>query len=470
MGPQRRGQQRPVVLTGAKAGRSDKAQTRINITDKPGLAARLCAQRLLAAVIETSTSLDGLTDDDHGHPQYRSLEMRDRSLVRAILSSVLRHRGTVNAFLSRLFDKPLPENAKSLSHLLHVAAAQILFLDIPDHSAVDLAVEAARSDPRNGRFASLVNALLRRMVREKADTLPTLLANTRDVPDWFWNELRGQYGERKAEHILAMHRVEAPVDFTVKSNPKHWADLFGGMVLPSGTVRVEKLDGSVPSLPGFAEGEWWVQDAAASIPAMLLGDIKDKTALDLCAAPGGKTAQMVQAGADVTAVDLSASRLKRLTGNLARLGLSAKTWQGNAFDFKPEQLFDAVLLDAPCSSTGTIRRHPDVAWTKSPQDVDKLARLQFDMLEKAVEFVKPGGVLVFSNCSLLAEEGEELAKRAAANIPAILPFPVANSELPGLETLITTEGWLRSTPADLVQNRPEISGMDGFFAARFRKL
>ena len=418
-------------MTGAKAGRSNRAEDKIIISDKPGLAARLCAQRLLAAVIETSTSLDGLTDDDHGHPQYRALEMRDRSLVRAILSSALRHRGTVSAFLARLLEKPLPENAKSLNHLLHVAAAQILFLDIPDHSAVDLAVEAARADPRNGRFASLVNALLRRMAREKADVLPTLLATTRDVPDWFWNELRSQYGERKAEHILAMHRVEAPVDFTVKPDPSHWAELLGGIVLPGGTVRVEKLDVSVPNLPGFAEGAWWVQDAAASIPAMLLGEIDGKTALDLCAAPGGKTAQMVQAGGKVTAVDLSASRLRRLTGNLARLELSAKTWQGNAFDFKPESLFDAVLLDAPCSSTGTIRRHPDVAWTKSPQDVAKLAKLQFDMLGKAVEFVRPGGVLVFSNCSLLAVEGEALAKRAASEIAALEPYPVTPQELNG---------------------------------------
>ncbi len=453
-------------MTAAKSGRS--AFEKAIVSDKPGLAARLCAQRLLGAVIETSTSLDGLTDDDHGHPQYRALEMRDRSLVRAILSSALRHRGTVNAFLARLLDKPLPDNAKSLNHLLHVAAAQILFLDIPDHSAVDLAVEAARADPRNGRFAALANALLRRMAREKADILPTLLATTRDVPDWFWNELRSQYGERKAEHILAMHRVEAPVDFTVKTDPADWANLLGGIVLPGGTVRVEKLDISVPNLPGFAEGAWWVQDAAASIPAMLLGDIDGKTALDLCAAPGGKTAQMVHAGADVTAVDLSASRLRRLTGNLARLGLSAKTWQGNAFDYQPETLFDAVLLDAPCSSTGTIRRHPDVAWTKSPQDVAKLAKLQFDMLVKAVEFVKPGGVLVFSNCSLLAAEGESLAKRAASEITALEPYPVMPDELPGLESLVTTEGWLRSTPADMVLGRPEISGMDGFFAARFR--
>ena len=416
-----------------------KVQQNSGVFDKPGLAVRLCAQRLLGAVIETSTSLDGLTDDDHGHPQYRALEMRDRSLVRAILSSALRHRGTVSAFLARLLDKPLPENAKSLSHLLHVAAAQILFLDVPDHSAVDLAVEAARADPRNGRFASLVNALLRRMSREKNEILPTLLADSRDVPDWFWDALRMQYGERKAGHILAMHRIEAPVDFTVKSSPAHWAATLGGIVVPGGTVRVEKLETSVPALPGFAEGQWWVQDAAAGIPARLLGDIKGKTALDLCAAPGGKTAQMAHAGADVTAVDLSASRLKRLNSNMARLGLTVKTWQGDAFDFNPGALFDAVLLDAPCSSTGTIRRHPDVAWTKSPQDVAKLAALQFKMLTKAAEFVKPGGVLVFSNCSLLAEEGEHIAMRAASEIGALEPFPVTASELPGMEALATRE-------------------------------
>ncbi len=454
-------------MNAGKGGRQTKAQQNSTSINKPGLAARLCAQRLLGAVIETSTSLDGLTDDDHGHPQYRALEMRDRSLVRAILSSALRHRGTVNAFVARLLDKPLPENAKSLNHLLHVAAAQILFLDVPDHSAVDLAVEAARVDPRNGRFASLVNALLRRMAREKDDVLPRLLADTKDVPDWLWDALRAHYGEPKAGQILAMHRIEAPVDFTVKSDPAHWATMLGGIVVPGGTVRVEKLEASVPALPGFADGEWWVQDAAASIPARLLGNVKGKTALDLCAAPGGKTAQMVHAGADVTAIDLSASRLKRLTGNLARLRLNVKTWQGNAFDFKPETLFDAVLLDAPCSSTGTIRRHPDVAWTKSPQDVEKLAKLQFDMLAKAVQFVKPGGVLVFSNCSLLAEEGEMLAAQATTEIRTLVPFPVTENELKGMETLVTSEGWLRSTPADLMLERLEISGMDGFFAARF---
>ncbi|MGB8818101.1 MAG: RsmB/NOP family class I SAM-dependent RNA methyltransferase, partial [Rhizobiaceae bacterium] len=189
--------------------------------------------------------------------------------------------------------------------------------------------------------------------------------------------------------------------------------------------------------------------------------------LDLCAAPGGKTAQIAHAGADVVALDVSASRLRRLTGNLDRLGLKAQTHVGSACDFDPEQLFDAVLVDAPCSSTGTIRRHPDVAWTKTPADVTKLAKLQFDLLSKAASFVKAGGTLVFSNCSLLEEEGEALAGRALDEIPSLKLSPVNPNELPQMAGLIAPEGWIRTTPADFSTDRPQTSGMDGFFAVRF---
>jgi 16S rRNA (cytosine967-C5)-methyltransferase len=440
------------------------------IIDRPGLSARLCAQRLLGAVIDTSTSLDGLTDDKHGHPQYLALESRDRSLVRAILSSALRHRQTIEAFVTSLLEKPLPSNAKSLSHVLHVAATQILFLDIPDHSAVDLAVESARADPRNARFASLVNALLRRLSREKLSKLDGLLANTIDAPDWLIQDLRQAYGVAKAREILAMHRIEAPIDFTVKADPEGWATKLGGIVLPGRTVRVASLSASVPELPGFAEGEWWVQDAAAALPARCLGAAVGMRVADLCAAPGGKTALLASMGANVTALDLSASRLKRLHANLARLKLSAETHVGSLLDYKPEQLFDAVLLDAPCSSTGTIRRHPDVAWTKSRQDVQKLADLQFKLLAHAATLVKPSGTILFSNCSLLPLEGEMLAAKATKEITGIRPHPIQPSEIPGLEYLIDQNGWLRSTPADMQLGDPAISGMDGFFAARFVKV
>lgn len=457
-----------MVLSGFEQQGNHSAPNRASI-DRPGLASRLCAQRLLGAVIDTSTSLDGLTDDVHGHPQYRALEPRDRALVRAILSSALRHRQTIEAFVSALLEKPLPANAKSLSHVLHVAATQILFLDVPDHSAVDLGVEAARNDPRNARFASLVNALLRRLSREKSQRLQNFLDNTVDAPNWLIADLQKAYGAKKASQILAMHRVEAPIDFTVKSDPQGWAEKLGGIVLPSGTVRVKNLSAPVPELPGFQDGHWWIQDVAAALPARCLGDVRGKRVADLCAAPGGKTALLASLGAKVTALDLSASRLKRLHANMQRLNLEVETHLGSLLKYQPTELFDAILLDAPCSSTGTIRRHPDVAWTKSRDDVAKLAELQFSMLKQAADLLKPSGVLLFSNCSLLPLEGEDLAARAGNEIEGLVPDPIQPSEWSGLEHLIDANGWLRSTPADLQLADPDISGMDGFFAARFIK-
>jgi 16S rRNA (cytosine967-C5)-methyltransferase len=432
----------------------------------PGLAARQTAQRLLGAVIDTKTSLDGLTDDDHGHPQFRALEPRDRALVRAILSSALRHRVTIGKMLDKLLDRPLPKNATSLGHLLHAGAAQILFLDVPAHSAVDLAVESAKADPRNARFAGLVNAVLRGLIRAKDRTLDTIMSGTLDAPEWFSSRLEAAYGVEKTQHILSLHGHPAPLDLSVKSRPQDWAEKLDGIVMPNGTIRLEKFEGKIPDLPGFAEGEWWVQDVAASLPVKLMGDIRGKRVVDLCAAPGGKTAAMVLAGADVTAVDLSASRLKRLQSNLARLNLTAQTHAGNLLDFKPAGLFDAVLLDAPCSSTGTVRRHPDVVWTKTPDDIAKLAELQLKLLLHAATLVKPGGLLMFANCSLDPMEGEELAGRFLALVPEYDLKVIDPSELPGLEHLISSEGYLRTTPADLDLGRPEISGMDGFFAAR----
>ncbi len=450
---------------GTALRRSKQKQNPRENLQKPGLAARQCAARLLSAVIEKKTSLDGLTDVKHGHPQYMALDDRDRSLVRAILGAALRHRGTIDALLSQLLDRPLPENAAALKALLHIAAAQILYLDIPDHSAVDLAVTAANDDPRNRRYTGLVNALLRRLSRDK-DKLSTGAPN---APAWFAESLVKAYGGEKAASILAMHALEAPLDLTVKSDPQGWAERLGGIVLPNGTVRLAKLEGALTELPGFEDGEWWVQDAAASLPARLLGDIKGKRVADLCAAPGGKTAQLVLAGADVTALDISANRLARLKGNLERLKLQAHTVEANLLQYQPDEPFDAVLLDAPCSSTGTVRRHPDVPWTKSPEDIAKLTALQAEFLARAVDMVKPGGTIVFSNCSLDPAEGEAVARHALEH-KLLEAYPVLENEFPGLEGLVTREGFLRSTPVDYPHPNPRLAGMDGFFAARFRRI
>lgn len=456
------------------AAKSSKPHSKLVIRQAedsvPGLAARKTAAKLLAAVVDAHTPLDGLTDNEHGHPQYRALEIRDRSLVRAILVTALRFRGTIERLIARRLERPLPANAHALGHVLHVAAAQILFLDIPDSAAVDLAVTHAKSDPRTARFSGLVNGVLRALVRVKEKALPSELARNDDAPRWFAERLAEAYGEPRAKAILAAHRVEAPTDFTVKSDPRGWAEKLGGIVLPTGTVRVERLPAQVSDLPGFRDGEWWVQDAAAALPARLLGDVSGSDVADLCAAPGGKTAQLALAGARVTAVDMSKSRLKRLAANFERLKLSAEIMEADIGAAAPPRLFDAVLLDAPCSSTGTVRRHPDVPWTKSPEDIEKLAGLQRRLLARSVEWVKPGGLIVFSNCSLDPREGESLLAAFLEEERGIVAEPIQPGEIPGADPFLTPQGTLRTTPADMVVDSPALSGMDGFFAARMRRV
>jgi 16S rRNA (cytosine967-C5)-methyltransferase len=430
--------------------------------DKPGLQARAAAAKILSAVVGQKTPLDGMIDDQHGNPAFRELSPADRALVRAMLNSCLRHLTWIDAIFDSFLDKPLPEGARHLHHILAIAAAQILFLDIPDHSAVDLAVEQARRDPRSSRFANLVNALLRRLVREKETVLDGPRKRVPVFPGWFQDRLEQVYGPDIAWDIGRSFLELAPIDLTVKAEPEHWAKVLGGAVLPTGSVRLEKFDGSVADLEGFADGAWWVQDAAAAIPARLMGDIEGKRVADLCAAPGGKTAQLIVQGGEVTAVEQSASRIKRLKSNLERLGLKAELKQTRLEDFEPEELFDAILLDAPCSSTGTIRRHPDVVWTKGLADVEKLADVQYRLLDSAFALLKPGGRMVFSNCSLDPLEGEDLIEKFLAVHPEIERVAISRQDWPGLEEAINARGEFRTTPAML-------GGMDGFFAVVLRR-
>jgi 16S rRNA (cytosine967-C5)-methyltransferase len=430
---------------------------------KPGLAPRLAAVKLLAAVVEQKTSLDGMLDEEHGNPAYSALSVADRALVRAILNSCLRQLTRIDAIFDRFLDKPLPEGARNLRHILAIAAAQILFLDVPDHSAVDLAVEQARRDPRSARFANLVNALLRRLGREKETVLAEASAEVAVFPAWFQTRLEEVYGASAAKAIGEACLTPAPVDITVKDDPETWAGKLGGTVLPTGSVRLPAFEGSVTELEGFADGAWWVQDAAAAIPAKLFGDLKGKAVADLCAAPGGKTAQLVSRGGRVTAVEQSASRMKRLKANLARLGMAAEFVQSKLEDLSAEPRFDAILLDAPCSSTGTIRRHPDVLWTKDRADVEKLAGVQARLLRHAFGLLRPGGTLVFSNCSLDPLEGEELVETFLRENGNAARVPVRREDWPGLEEAIDAKGDVRTTPAML-------GGMDGFYAAVLTRL
>ncbi len=433
-------------------------------TAKPGLAARRAATRILAAVVDRQTSLDGLLDPVNGNRAFRDLPAADQALTRAIVLAALRHLPVIEAFLGSLVDRPLPEGARALVHVLTTAAAQILYLDTPDRAAVDLAVEQARGDPRNRRFAPLVNAVLRRMSREKQTRLPQIEAGTLNAPAWFAERLQTAYGEA-ADAILRAHATPAPLDLTIKADPRGWAERLGGTLLPTGTVRLAGHDGPVTALPGFEEGAWWVQDAAAAIPARLFGDVAGRRIADLCAAPGGKTAQLAAAGAAVTALDLSANRLKRLSQNMQRLQLDVEVRQGDLMDWQPDSPFDGVLLDAPCSSTGTVRRHPDIPWTKGPADIAKLAALQERMLHKALTLVRPGGLVVFSNCSLDPAEGEDLVARLLEEQSDVARQPIAASDWPGLEAAVTGDGDFRTTPAMLPAADPRLAGLDGFFAS-----
>ncbi|KJF68022.1 RsmB/NOP family class I SAM-dependent RNA methyltransferase [Rhizobium nepotum] len=429
--------------------------------DKPGLAARVAATRILAAVLEKKTSLDGMLDSENGNPVYRALSLADRALVRAIVNSALRHLPRIEAALPMLLDGPLPQGARSLHHVLVIGAAQMLYLDVPDHSAVDLAVEQAHRDPRNKRFVKLVNAVLRRLGREKAE-IEKAIADVPVLPGWFHDRLVSAYGDEVAQRISEAQLTPASIDLTVKADPALWAEKLGGTVLPNGSVRLGQFEGQIPSLEGFAEGAWWVQDLAASIPVKLMGDISGKRVADLCAAPGGKTAQLAHAGAKVTALDQSGNRLRRLRENLDRLGLQAETVEANMLKYQPEQLFDAVLLDAPCSSTGTLRKHPDVCWTKDENDIAKLAALQGQMLRHALTLVGPGGIVVFSNCSLDPSEGEEMIAQVLTENPTFERVAVRKEDWPGMEAAVTAEGDLRTTP-DM------FGGVDGFFSSVLRK-
>lgn len=436
---------------------------------KPGLQARAAAAKILAAVVDKKLPLDGALDHEHGNPAYRALGESDRALVRAILNTTLRHLPRIDAAIASLLDSPLPEGARALHHVLAVGAAQILYLDVPDHSAVDLAVEQANQDPRNRRFAKLVNAILRRLGREK-DAILAAVDGVSPMPGWFLSRLENAYGKEMAAAIAESQLEPAAIDLTVKSDAAGWAKKLNGQVLPTGGVRLAAFEGSIPSLEGFEDGEWWVQDAAASIPAKLFGDLTGKRVADLCAAPGGKTAQLIVAGGTVIAIDQSESRLKRLRSNLQRLGLQAETIATDLTKFEPDQRFDAILLDAPCSSTGTTRRHPDVLWTKGADEILKLAGVQERLLRHAISLLKPDGLIVFSNCSLDPAEGEDVVARVLGDMPDVKRVPIDPRSWPGLEQAISPLGDFRTTPVMLPMAAGVASGLDGFYAAVLRRV
>jgi 16S rRNA (cytosine967-C5)-methyltransferase len=425
--------------------------------DLSGLPARRLAFAAIEEVVRRAAPLDDVFDRLAGQA---ALEDRDEALARAIAVVAFRRYGTIRQALEARLEQGLRDGR--LGALLTAGAAQILFLNVPDHAAVDLAVELARAE-RLKPFAGLVNAVLRRLARERDAILAASDPLATDTPDWLARRWRDRYGEAAAA-IAAAHREGAALDVTAREDAAGWAERLGGTLLPTGSIRLAART-AVRDLPGYADGGWWVQDAAAALPARLLAPRPGERVADLCAAPGGKTAQLAAAGAQVLAVDRSETRLRRLAENMARLKLQAETRVADVLSLDAAP-FDAVLLDAPCSATGTIRRHPDVPWTKRKADLDKLAGLQTRLLDKAAALTRPGGRLVFCTCSLEPEEGEAQAAAFLARHPAFSRVPIGAGEVGGLAEAVTPEGDLRTLPYHRIG---ESAGLDGFFAARFRR-
>ena len=430
----------------------------------PGYVPRWVAAQAISDALTHGKPLDGRFPDGDAAPQI--LDSRDRALARSIATVAMRRLGTIRKGLARFLEKGVPRKSGPLEATLIAAAAQLLFLETSDHAAVDLAVRAVRADPASAPYVALANAVLRSIGRAKAEIVGGA-APLDDTPSWLAARWKAVYGEATALAIAAAHRQEPTLDLTVKSDPTGWAARLGGTALPTGSVRLD-THAPIPELAGYAEGEWWVQDAAAALPARLLPIAPGDRVVDLCAAPGGKTAELALRGARVFALDRSAQRLKRVASNLERLKLEAELVVANAaaYDAPP---FDAALVDAPCSSTGTIRRHPDVAWTKRAGDIAALAKTQAELLARAAALTRKGGTIVYCVCSLEPEEGEAQIATLLRRHPNLARVPIEAAEIGGLAECVTPEGDLRTLPCHLPAATARQSGLDGFYAARLRK-
>jgi 16S rRNA (cytosine967-C5)-methyltransferase len=423
---------------------------------------RLVALQLLRSVLERGQALDAALAEN---PRFATLKVRDRAFARLLVATLLRRLGQLDAVIDHCLERPLKPKLAGVRDLLRLGAVQLLFLETPPHAAVSTTMALAQH-PRLAGQKGLINAVLRRLAREGHDLVAAQDAARLNTPGWLWESWTAAYGETRARAIAVAHLVEPPLDLSVKRDPETWARTLAAKRLPNGSLRLASAGGEVTRLAGFDAGAWWVQDAAAALPARLLGPVEGKSVIDLCAAPGGKTAQLVAAGARVTAVDHSPARLERLEANLARLGLEAASVAADARRWRPDAAADAVLLDAPCSATGTIRRHPDIARLKAPEAIAPLTRLQDELLDAAVEMVRPGGRIVYAVCSLQPEEAQSRIRALLARQAAVARHPLERRELPGLEELITPEGDLRTLPCHLADR----GGMDGFFACRLTKI
>jgi 16S rRNA (cytosine967-C5)-methyltransferase len=432
-------------------------------TDAPaGFDARALALDATEAVLSHHRPLDAAFET---HPALPALADRDRAFAFNLASTVLRRLGQIDALIDVCLARRLPDRLASVRNLLRLGVAQLVFLRTPAHAAVHTTVDLARRR-RAGSHASLINAVLRRLANEGAQ-----LANAQDTarlntPDWLWHSWTAAYGEAEARSIAQVHLAEPPLDLTVRSEADlhRVIDALQARPLPTGTLRLWHA-GPIAELPGYDDGAWWVQDAAAALPAKLLGDVRGRRVLDLCASPGGKTAQLAAAGAHVVAVDRSPKRVRRLEDNLRRLGLQAETVVADVATWRPPAPADRILLDVPCSATGTIRRHPDIMRLKTAAKIPELAKLQARLLAAAAEMLAPDGILVYCACSLQPEEGAQVVDSLITEGLPLQRAPLGASESRGFEQFLTSAGDLRTLPCQMA----DCGGLDGFYAARLRR-
>jgi 16S rRNA (cytosine967-C5)-methyltransferase len=422
--------------------------------------ARHVALDLVGAVLRRRRPLDDAIEE---HTLLPELSPRDRAFARLLVATVLRRLGQIDALIADCLNTPLAPRAAIIHDILRLGIAQLLFLRTPPHAAVATSVDLAHY---RGFLThkGLVNAVLRRLSIEGAERLQRQDAPRLNTPQWLWQSWSRAYGEERAHAIAGAHMKEAPLDLTLRDEDETWCEKLQATRLPTGSLR-RPAGGSVTSLPGYAEGAWWIQDAAASLPVRLFNGVAGREVVELCAAPGGKTAQLASAGARVVAIDRSTRRLDRLVANLNRLGLPVSAITADAMTWRPERPVDAVLLDAPCTATGAIRRHPDVPHLKQPEDVARLSVVQENLLRAAVDMLRPGGTLVYCTCSLEPEEGPQRVEALLRSGAPVERRPVTASEIGAAPDWMSASGDLRTLPCHL----PEYDGIDGFYAARLVK-
>ena len=419
---------------------------------------RLCAVEVVEDILLKKQNFDGAFDS--ALRRFDTFEGRDVGFIRELTMQLLRRLGQVDFVLQKLSDRPLSKiEPQRIVTILRVAAAQMLFMDVKDHAAVDTAVRLgiALGFVKQKGF---INGILRSLGRQQEELLAEAPVRY-NTPGWLYKSWVADYGEDVANKIVEAHLKPAPVDITVKSDAKGWAEKLGGELLSNDSIRLEK-SGRIPDLEGYSEGAWWVQSAAAAMPAQLMTFESGDHIVDLCAAPGGKTMQLAARGAKVTAVDISRGRLERLKENLERCGLTAEVEASDGKVWKPKRPVDAILIDAPCSATGTIRHQPDVMHLKQPADVEKLIETQKAILKNAATFVKKGGEIIYCTCSLQKSESEKVVEwfLNENNNFALKPYVVGELSCP--DDVLSGEGYIRLLPF----HAQEKGGMDGFFIAR----